>query len=115
MQSMTRSPSRGPHRHLLSNQEDEEILLSSKFFARANLLVEPRITLMARMGMALFIRAIRAIRGLDFQDAGKVLVVIKGDESTGASHDGHDSVEEPFARVLRLAQFVRGVLSVLAD
>ena len=25
---------------------------------------------MARMGMALFIRAIRAIRGLDFQDAG---------------------------------------------
>ena len=36
----------------------------SLFAQRANLLVEPRITLMARMGMALSIRAIRAIRGL---------------------------------------------------
>jgi hypothetical protein len=41
------------------------VLRSFKFFARrANLLVEPRITLMARMGIALFIREIRAIRGL---------------------------------------------------
>ena len=52
------------HRGAESTEVTSE-LLSFKFFARrANLLVEPRITLMARMGMALSIRAIRAIRGL---------------------------------------------------
>src|SRR5437868_3094906 len=46
---------------------------------------------------------------------GKVLVVKEGYESVGASHDGDDGVEEPFAGILPLPELVHGVLSVLAD